>query len=64
MIFAPSPSVNAHDRAWLIETIESFLFQYEKEYFAMKDAERAAEDPLVRLERENKKLQVKTWPFL
>ena len=42
----------------------TFLFQYEKEYFAMKDAERAAEDPLVRLERENKKLQVKTWPFL
>ena len=31
-------------------------FQYEKEYFAMKDAERAAEDPLIRLERENKKL--------
>ena len=34
-----------------------YFFQYEKEYFAMKDAERAAEDPLIRLERENKKLQ-------
>ena len=29
----------------------------------MKDAERAAEDPLVRLERENKKLQVKLHQF-
>ena len=38
-------------------TLYNNYFQYEKDYFAMKDAERAAEDPLIRLERENKKLQ-------
>ncbi len=31
--------------------------KYEKEWIAIRDAERAREDPAVRFERENKKLQ-------